>query len=87
MNKLLVSLHDSKADTWTPPHLVDTKASALREFGLLVNDHQRTMISNHSADFDLYVVGEFDSTTGTLILCDRLHLANGIDVKVVSDEK
>lgn len=93
MEKILVSIHDAKADTWTPPHTVDSKAAAIREFGMLVNDRQQTMISEHPADFDLFQVGTWDCVAG---LVDGLnggknpmaiHIANGVDVKVAADAK
>lgn len=80
MNKLLISIKDSKADSWTTPVCADTKASAMRDFSTLVND-DRTLIGKHPADFDLFIVGSFDLLTGHVDGCVPVHLANGIDLK------
>lgn len=56
---VLVSVYDSKAETYTPPHPSQSKASAVREFETLVNDGGKTMISQHPEDFSLFMVGEW----------------------------
>lgn len=81
---ILVSLHDLKADTWTPPHVVQNKAAALREFESLVNDSQHTLVSDHASDFDMFQIGEYDSDTGVVAgfsLADFVKVANGSEVK------
>lgn len=76
---ILVSLYDGKAETWSPPSCADSKAAAIRQFEMLVNDRQQTLVSMHPEDFTLFMVGEFD---GALVkVCDKLALANGVDVK------
>lgn len=77
---ILVSLYDGKAETWTQPTCADSKAAAIRQLELLVNDKQQTLVSTHPEDFTLYMVGEFD---GSVVKgSDKLALANGIDVKL-----
>lgn len=81
---ILVSLHDLKANTWTPPHPINNKAAALREFESLVNDSQATLISSHPSDFDLFVIGEYDQASGCVAgfsIADFIKLANGSEVK------
>lgn len=56
---VLVSIYDSKAETYTPPHPSQSKASAIREFEVLVNDGGKSMISQHPEDFSLHLVGEW----------------------------
>lgn len=56
---VLVSVYDSKAETWTPPHPSQSKASAIREFETLVNDGGKSMISQHPEDFSIHQVGEW----------------------------
>ena len=65
MKKLLISVKDSKAESWSVPASADTKAAAIRDFGSLVSDG-RTIIGQHPEDFDLYVVGSFDLLAGTI---------------------
>lgn len=78
MQKLLISVRDSKAESWSAPFVADNKAVALREFGTLVQDG-RTIVGQHPADFDIFVVGIFDSTDGEVESLDPEHLANGLD--------
>lgn len=78
MEKLLISVRDSKAESWSAPFTADNKAVALREFGTLVQDG-RTLVGQHPADFDLFVVGIFDTSLGEVESMDSEHLANGLD--------
>lgn len=79
---ILVSLRDSKAETWTLPKWTHNKATALREFGALVNDSQPTLLVTAPGDYDLYQVGEAaDVFDGKIVPCTPVHLANGVDVK------
>ena len=81
---ILVSLRDTKAETWSNPHVVQNKAAALREFGMLVNDRSRSLVAEHPADFELYQVAEIaDIFDGVVKPCTPpLHLASGVDVRV-----
>ena len=57
---ILVSVHDVKAETYTPPHVAQSKAAAIREFEVIVNDKEKkTMIAQHPEDFSLILVGEW----------------------------
>lgn len=78
--KILISIHDSKAETWSLPVCLDNKAVALRQFSDLVSDG-RTLVGLHFSDFDLWKVGEFDDLTGVVSSSVPEHLANGSDVK------
>ena len=79
---ILVSLFDSKAETWSNPHVCQNKAVAIREFAALCNDDRGTIVSSNPADFDIFVVGEFEEPFKGIIksLDAPLHLANGKDV-------
>ena len=76
---ILVSLFDSKAETWSPPSCADSKAAAIRQMELLVNDRQQTLVSSHPEDFTLFMIGQFDGSEVKGF--DKFALANGIDVK------
>lgn len=76
---ILVSLFDAKAETWSPPSCADSKAAAIRQMEILVNDKQPTLVSTHPEDFTLFMLGEFDGVM--LKACDKIALANGIDFK------
>lgn len=80
---ILVSIRDSKAETWTPPHPTTNKAVALREFGCLVNDNSQTLVSQHPADFDLFQVASLDDPfTGKVEGNVPEHIANGLDMVI-----
>lgn len=76
---ILVSLYDGKAETWSPPSCADSKAAAIRQMEMLVNDKQPTLVSTHPEDFTLFMVGVFDDCD--VKGCEKLALANGVDVK------
>lgn len=78
MSKLLISVRDSKAETYTPPFAADNKATALREFATIVGDG-RTLIGQHPEDFDIFVIGVFDTLSGKVEPRVPEHLANGLD--------
>ena len=79
MKKLLISVYDTKAESWSIPVATDNKASAMRMFADLVSD-SRTLVGSHPEDFQLWQVGFFDVSTG-LLEQDVQHLANGVDFK------
>lgn len=80
MKGIFVELFDAKADTYTQPSVAQSNADAIRQFGILVNDKQGTLVSLHPEDFTLYRVGSFDGYS--IVSEDRQALANGVDVKV-----
>ena len=65
MKKLLVSIYDTKAKTWSNPVVADTEESAIRDFDLLVRD-KRTMIGQHPEDFQLVEVGFWSPDYGAV---------------------
>lgn len=75
MKKLLISIKDLKADSWSFPAQADNRATALRSFADLVND-KRTLVGQHPEDFDLYMVGVFNIESGT-IDCVVQNFGNG----------
>lgn len=89
---ILVSVHDVKAETYTPPYVSQSKASAIRDFEVVVNDKdKKTMISQHPEDFSLFLVGEWlervpvegqekKFTARLLGYCEFECLAKGVDL-------
>ncbi len=73
---ILISVHDSKAETWSPPVCSPTKAAALRDFGAACT-RSDTMMSQAPADFDLWQVGDW--IDNKIVASQPLHLANGAD--------
>lgn len=66
----MFSLLDKKAETWSQPSFDVTKGSMTRAFSDVVNDEQ-SMLNKHPYDYDLYYLGEFDTTTGKFALLER----------------
>lgn len=87
---ILVSLFDTKAETWSKPSVCDSKASALRDFETLVNGDSRNLVASHPADFDLFQVGVWlqpsDGSKPSLQNPPFEHIANGLDVKRPDEE-
>lgn len=61
--KALFSVLDSKSGTYGAPFSSISDGTATRDFQHVVND-PATLFCNHSSDFSLYRVGEFDEDTG-----------------------
>ena len=87
MEKLLVSVFDCKAESWSVPAGADNMASAIRMFSDLVRDN-RTLVGQHPEDFSLWIVGSFDISTGKLKQIENYSLARGNDfVKKGSEDE
>lgn len=79
MKKPVYSVRDSKAETWTFPFQSENNATAIRDFQTLVKDG-RTLVGQHPEDFSLFLIGEYDFTTGIFINgVQQVHLACGSD--------
>lgn len=81
---VLVSVFDTKAETWSRPFVADSKAAAMRDFGTLVTNKD-TLPGQHPEDFQLYCLLEFYGNSGGYdfdkdnCLESPQHLANGVD--------
>lgn len=73
------SVLDSKASVFGTPFFSATAGSALRMFTDLVND-KNSIVSRHPEDFSLYVIGEFDDSTGVFRPEVPLNLATAVSV-------
>lgn len=82
----IVTIKDAKSREYNRPAFESSVESALRSFGVLCSeDPARSLPAMYPADFDLWHLGTFDTTTGNIeIVRPPLHLANGMDVKVHS---
>lgn len=83
MKGIIVTLFDSKAETYSPPTVAESNAAAIRQLGILVNDRQQTLVATHPEDFTLFRIASFDGCEITPEP-SRVALANGIDVKTVA---
>ena len=88
---ILVSVYDTKADTWSRPVVADSKASAMRDFATLVRNKD-TLPGQHPEDFQLFNLLEFRSFGSDGYQFEKLlpspeHLANGVDYAQVQSPK
>lgn len=66
MKKLMYAMRDIKAEEYSVPFFADSDAIAMREVDYLVN-YEQTMLSAYPADYEMYVVGEYDTVSGEVI--------------------
>lgn len=64
---LLVSLFDKKASAYEPPIAFPNLAQALRQHANLFLRNPNSNYVQYAADFDLYLVAEFDEQTGGVV--------------------
>lgn len=73
------SVRDLKGDFYSP-RIDQNEASCVRWFSMTVNTPE-TMLNFSPGDFQLFKIGEFDSTSGRLIPLDLPQLVtSGLDV-------
>lgn len=66
MKLKIFSIYDTKALSYGVPFFMQTTASAVREYGDLVND-ERSSIHKHPSDYVLFQIGEYDDGTGVVV--------------------
>lgn len=74
MQKLQIfSVFDKKAVAYLQPFYYQQKGQAIRAFEDSVNNPE-TAFNKHPEDFSLYLLGEFDDTTGEITSKKPLHI-------------
>lgn len=69
MLQFIVSVKDRAADVFNRPFFVPHRNVAVRDFTDEVNRADpNNPLHKHPDDFDLYVLGQFDDSTGTFIV-------------------
>lgn len=72
MKLKIVTLRDIKIGAYQQPVYVAAVGAAIRGFEDAINNKEKnTDISRHPADFELYLLGEFDDETGKFNLLDQ----------------
>jgi len=78
----LYSIHDTKAETYSPPFTAHNHASAMRMFTMAVNDNNKdNMLFKYPEDHRLVHLGMWNPETGHIDSIAPQHQANGQDVK------
>lgn len=77
----IVSVYDKKTDVYSQPWAEKTEVHAYRSFQGAVNTaDSNNMLYNYPEDHDLYILADFDETTGAITPNKKL-LATGTAVK------
>ena len=61
MNKVMISVYDSKGEFYSNPICCKSKGEAVRSFEDEVND-PKSPIFKHPEDYTLFAIGEFDDS-------------------------
>lgn len=83
MKQFLYAVRDSAADSFANPFTFATNALAIRAFSTEVNNAQ-SMMNQHRNDYELWVIGEFESDTGIVQPIVPRSLIRAADVPVNS---
>lgn len=78
MIQLIVSLRDSKSEAFMTPFFVPTLGVGFRLLQDELRREQASVLALHTADFDLYQLGQFDNETG------EIGVPTGFPVKICS---
>lgn len=76
----LYSIEDSTAGEYGQPGPITNDNVAIRSFAQLVNE-PGSMMNSKPEDFNMYYVGTFETTTGTIIGEVPKKIINGASVK------
>lgn len=82
MIQCLFSIKDTKSEFWRP-FTHHNEQTATREFDLMVNSGDNP-VSQTPADYELWYVGTFDTTTG-ITVSDVKFIVGGASLKKVMD--
>lgn len=69
MNRVskIFSTYDRTAEMYSSPFVAPNSGVAIRGFSdAIMNSQQKSDLTQHPDDFDLYELGEFDASTGTI---------------------
>lgn len=65
LKQLVFAIYDTKAESYNLPFFQPTVSAAIRMFTDAVND-PKTNFFNHSQDYVLFLIGEYDVQTGVI---------------------
>ena len=82
MNQVIVSVKDTAAQAFGRPVFVPTVSVAVRSFRDEVNrSDSKEDMAQHPEDFELYELGSFDDSTGTIEVIEPRLVARAKDLK------
>lgn len=72
MKYIVCAVRDRVADVYNLPYCAQNKGAVIRSFADEVNRAaEDNMLYRHAEDFELFLLGEFESDTGVFTLLDR----------------
>lgn len=67
MKLMLFAIYDKEAKSFGPPLAFQHVVDAQRHIQRLVNDERSGVIYRHTKDFDLYIIGDYETDTANII--------------------
>lgn len=80
MKLQVYSVFDAAVKAYLPPFYVRAKGEAIRSFASAVNSSE-SAISKHKGDYTLFLIGEYDDSTGLLTPCNPDRVIGAIEVE------
>lgn len=80
MKLAICSLFDKTAETFGRPFFAPNRASAVRSILAEVKNPEAGMLHTHTADFELWYLGEFDDQSGSFNLVPAELILRGSDL-------
>lgn len=80
----IYTVYDSKADAYLKPFFSQSNGAAIRSLTDTVNSgDNNNMITSHPEDYSLFLIGEWDESTGLLSRREgKAHLCDCVDLVV-----
>lgn len=79
MTLKVYSIRDQKGENYNSPFYKQTHGEAERDFRTVVND-DKSMLYKYPEDYDLYYLGEFDTSSGLMKPVDTpLHIIKAVN--------
>lgn len=76
--KKVYAVQDAKSGMFNQPIFLLSDGEAVRSFAdACAPGNEQSMLSRHPEDFNLFYIGEYDESEGTLQASIPVHLANG----------
>lgn len=79
------SVFDSKAVAFIQPFFSVNSAVAIRDFSRAARDPS-TGFFQHPADFTLFELGEWDPSSGSLVMGDKVALGSALEFRAADEE-
>lgn len=80
MKLAICSVFDKTAETFGRPFFAPNRASAVRSILSEVKNPESGMLHTHTADFDLFYLGEFDDQNGHFEIVEPERIFRGSDL-------